>query len=408
MVLSALLTGAQPAQQPSASNDGQDSLPLAHYEIRPEGLPPPFATPSTYTSVGIVPHLPNVKFHLPPGFEISVFAEGDLKEPRKMAQAPNGDVFVSEMWSGRIIILRDADGDGKAERPLIYTTGLIHPFGMAFWKDYFYVGTGSAIVRFKYTPGQTKPADPPEKLVEVPSGGHSTRDIILSPDGSKMYVGVGSLTNVDVERDPRRAAIVEFNPDGTGQRIYAGGLRNPIGLAFCPGTRRLWTVVQERDMLGDDLVPDYATSVKEGAFYGWPYAYIGPNEDPRRKGERPDLVKQAVVPDVPMQAHSGVVGLAFYNGKMFPKQYQGDAFVAMHGSMNRSKPTGYKVVRIDFKNNNPVGGYDDFVTGWLVDQNRRVGTGRPAGLLILKDGSMLIADDAGSRIWRVTYRAAKK
>jgi glucose/arabinose dehydrogenase len=200
-----------------------------------------------------------------------------------------------------------------------------------------------------------------------------------------------------------RAAISEFNPDGTGHRIYASGTRNPVGLAWNPETKQLWAAVEERDLIGDDLVPEYVTSIKEGAFYGWPYAYLGQHEDPRRKGEQPDLVKKAIVPDVLIQAHSAVLGMVFYEGKMFPADCQGDAFVALHGSWNRTSRTGYKIIRIKFKNGKPVGGYDDFVTGWMLGEDKPEVWGRPVGLLVLKDGSMLITDDGGNKIWRVTY-----
>ena len=201
-----------------------------------------------------------------------------------------------------------------------------------------------------------------------------------------------------------RAAITEINPDGTGQRIYASGLRNPLGLAWNPTTKQLWAAVQERDLIGNDLVPDYVTSIKEGGFYGWPYTYIGGYIDPRRKGERDELAKTTIVPDVLIQAHSAILGLVFYEGKMFPKEYQGDAFVALHGSWNRDKRTGYSIIRIRFKNGKPVGGYDDFITGWMLGEDKAEVWGRPVGLLVLKDGSMLIADDGGNKIWRVTYQ----
>jgi glucose/arabinose dehydrogenase len=218
-----------------------------------------------------------------------------------------------------------------------------------------------------------------------------------------MYVTVGSETNVDVEENPMRATITEFNPDGTGKRTYVSGTRNPIGLAWLPGTRTMWAAVQERDRLGDDLVPDYVTEIKEGGFYGWPYGYLG-MEDPRHKGERPDLVQKIIMPDVLIQAHSAILGLVFYQGKMFPGEYQGDAFVALHGSWNRTRRTGYKIIRIRFKNGKPVGGYDDFLTGWMLDENSKDVWGRPVGLLVLPDGSMLITDDGANKIWRMTYK----
>jgi len=267
------------------------------------------------------------------------------------------------------------------------------------------------VVRFRYKAGQTKAEGPPEKICSLPGQGyrqHWTRNVVFRPDGAKMYVTVGSQTNVSVESEPMRAAISEFNPDGTGHRLLATGTRNPIGLAFQPGTGKLWAAVQERDGLGDDLPPDYVTQIKDGGFYGWPFAYAGPHEEPRHKGERPDLVQKAIVPDVLVQAHSSVLGLVFYDGPIFPPEYRGDAFVAMHGSWNRSKRTGYKIARIRFKDGRPVGGYDDFLTGWMLDENSNEVWGRPVGLLVLKDGSLLIAEDGAKKIWRVTYRAPKK
>ncbi|MGH9826729.1 MAG: PQQ-dependent sugar dehydrogenase, partial [Blastocatellia bacterium] len=232
---------------------------------------------------------------------------------------------------------------------------------------------------------------------------HWTRNVIFNPQGTKMYVTVGSATNVDAEKDPMRAEISEYNPDGTGHRFYATGTRNPVGLAFNPVTNALWAAVEERDGLGDDLVPEYLTSIKEGGFYGWPFSYIGQHEEPRRKGEHPELVSKAIVPDVLIQAHSAVLGLAFYEGNMFPKDYRGDAFVACHGSWNRANRTGYKIIRVHFQDGKPAGGYDDFITGWMVAERSTDVWGRPVGLLVLKDGSMLITDDGGRKIWRVTY-----
>lgn len=388
------------------AKEGGKDMRLAHYEITPEKLPRPFATPDADNPPKVIPPPRDAKLHLPPGFEISTYAE-DLDKPRWMALASNGDVFVAESEAGRITILRDVKALGKADQRFVFASGLKQPFGMAFWRDFFYVGNTNAVVRFKYREGQTKAEGAPEQITDLPGKGyreHWTRNVLFNPDGSKMYVTVGSASNVSVEKDPRRAAISEYNPDGTGHRIFANGTRNPIGLAFYPGTHTLWAAVQERDRIGEDLVPDYVTAIKDGGFYGWPYAYIGANEDPRRKGERPDLVKKTIVPDLLIQSHSAILGLVFYEGPMFPEEYRGDAFVAMHGSWNRARRTGYKIVRIRFKNGRPVGGYDDFVTGWMLGENRREVWGRPVGLLVLKDGSLLIADDGGNKIYRVTYR----
>ena len=395
------------ASSPSESGNGS----LAHHEIKASDLPQPRLENEVNNGPKVTPRPEGAKLNLPPGFEVGTFAEGGFQRPRWMALAPNGDVFLADSSAaGKIIVLRDTNNDGVADERFTFAENQLQPFGVAFWKDYLYVGNTNAVVRFHYKPGQTKADGPPEKIADLPGRGyreHWTRNILFSRDGKKMYVTVGSESNVNVETNEMRAAIIEFNPDGTGKRIFASGTRNPIGLAWLPGTRTLWACVQERDRMGDDLPPDYVTEIKDGGFYGWPYAYNGPNEDPRRKGERPDLVKKTLTGDVLIQAHSSILGLAFYEGKMFPKEYRGDAFVALHGSWNRTKRTGYKIIRIRFKNGKPVGGYDDFLTGWMLDESSREVWGRPVGLLVLADGSMLITDDGANKIWRVTYRGAK-
>jgi glucose/arabinose dehydrogenase len=386
------------------------SQAMKHYDIKVADLPPPQVLQGPLNRSKVIPRPEGAQLNVPAGFEAAVFHETDLQEPRWLVLAPNGDVFVAESRAGRISILRDANQDGKVDEKFVFATGLSQPFGMAFWKEYFYVGNTDGVVRFKYKAGQTKAEGEPEKIADLPGKGynqHWTRNLTFTPDGKKLLVTVGSQSNVDVEADPRRAAISEYNPDGTAHRILASGVRNPIGLAFNPTTKQLWAAVQERDLIGEDLVPDYVTSIRDGAFYGWPYSYIGPNEDPRRKGERPDLVQKAVVPDVLIQAHSAVLGLVFYEGRQFPAEYRGDAFVALHGSWNRSKRTGYKIVRIRFKNGKPVGGYDDFLTGWMMAEDKSEVWGRPVGLVVARDGSLLIADDAASKIWRVTYSKGK-
>lgn len=338
---------------------------------------------------------------------MNVYAEGGFVYPRWMALAPNGDVFVADSRANRIIVLRDTDNDGKADKRWVWSDKLDQPFGMAFHRNWFYVANTDAVVRFNYKPGQTEADSKPERLVELTRGGynqHWTRNIIFSKDGKKMFLAIGSETNVSVEADPRRAAISVYDPDGKDHRIFASGLRNPIGLAWNPVTGELWTAVNERDAIGDDLVPDYATSVKEGGFYGWPYAYIGPNEEPRRKGEAPELVRKTILPDVLFRSHVAALGIVFYEGNMFPPEYRNDAFVAFHGSWNRSKLSGYKVVRIPFKNGKPaMNAYEEFVSGWLPNENSNEVWGRPVGLLVLPDGSMLITDDGAKKIWRVSY-----
>jgi glucose/arabinose dehydrogenase len=383
--------------------------PSTHYDIKPSDLPPAKIETDVNNGPRVVPKPEGAKLNLPPGFEATTFAEGGFTRPRWMALAPNGDVFLSDSAAlGKIIVLRDTNKDGVADERFTFVENQAQPFGVGFWKDYLYVGNTNAVVRFAYKPGQTKAVGPGEKITDLPGKGyreHWTRNILFSPDGKKMYVTVGSESNVDVEPDPMRATIMEYNPDGTGKRIFAAGTRNPIGLAWLKD--KLWAAVQERDRLGDELPPDYVSEIKDGGFYGWPYAYNGAIADPRHAGERPDLVKKTIVGDVLIQAHSAILGLVFYNGKMFPGEYRGDAFVALHGSWNRTKRTGYEIIRIRFKNGKPVGGYDDFMTGWMLDENRREVWGRPVGLLVLPDGSMLITDDGANKIWRVIYRSRK-
>lgn len=379
------------------------------FQINAKDLPKPYASESVRRGSRIVAQPADAKLLMPKNFKISVFAEGGFTYPRWMTLAPNGDVFVADSRANSIVVLRDRNKDGaiSADERFTFADNLSQPFGMAFHRDWFYVANTDAVVRFKYKTGQTKAEGAPEKIVELTEGGynqHWTRNILFSPDGKKMYVSIGSSGNVDVEKDERRAGISEYNPDGTGYRLFASGLRNPIGLAWNPATKELWTAVNERDGLGDDLVPDYVTSVKDGGFYGFPYAYIGQNEEPRRKGENPEMVKKSLVPDVLLTSHSAALGIVFYNGKMFPKEYQGDAFVALHGSWNRAKLTGYKIIRVNFKDGKLVNnGYEDFVSGWLPNEDSQEVWGRPVGLLVNTDGSLLIADDGAKKIWRVSY-----
>jgi glucose/arabinose dehydrogenase len=413
--LALLLSCARPA--PTATQTDASSPPLQvrsarleHHEIKVESLPPARATRDADNPPIIIAQPAGAQLTLPPGFEIKTFAEGGFERPRWMALAPNGDVFVADADAGSVIILRGLKEDGTASERFTFTTGLNKPFGMGFWRDYFYVCNTDAVVRFRYRPGQTQAEGGPEKITDLPGSGyreHWTRNILFNSQGTKMYVTVGSATDVDVEPEPR-GAILELNPDGSGRRIYADGLRNPIGLAFRPGSGALWAAVQERDHLGDDLVPDFVTEIHPAGFYGWPYSYSGRIPDPRRTEQRPDLAGKAIVPDVLIQAHSAILGLAFYDGQMFPQEYRGDAFVALHGSWNRAERTGYKIIRIRFKDGKPVGGYDDFIAGWMINESQPEVWGRPVGLLVLPDGSLLISEDGAKKIWRVTYRQTDK
>jgi glucose/arabinose dehydrogenase len=379
-----------------------------------QGLPKPFATESVRKPPRVVTQPAGAKLVLPPGFDLAVFSEGEYKNPRWVKEGPNGDLFLADTGGNSIFLLRDANKDGRidnATERFTFATGLTQPFGMAVQKigaqTWFYVGNTGSVVRFKYTPGQAKVEGEPEKLFELPIGGHSTRDVLFSRDGKKMYVSVGSQSNVNEGEDPVRAAINEYNPDGSGHRIFASGIRNPVGLAWNPANGQLWTAVNERDLLGDDLVPEYATSVKDGGFYGWPDSYMGKNLDPRVKNPRMELVARAIVPDVLLEPHSAALGIVFYTGRMFPREYQGDAFVALHGSWNRSRRSGYKVVRIPFEKGKPEGGYENFLMGWVPDETGEAVWGRPVGVTMIRDGSLLVVDDGGKKVWRVTYTGKK-
>ena len=284
---------------------------------------------------------------------------------------------------------------------------LAAPFGLAFNNGYLYVGNTGSIVRYKYTNGDLKAQGEPEKLMDLPTGGHSTRNIVFNRAGTKMYVAVGSSSNNNAGEDCRRAAILEFNPDGSGYRVFASGIRNPVGLTLQPGTDIVWTAINERDNLGDDLVPDYATSVKDGGFYGWPYSYIGKNYDPRYVGAFPELVNRAIVPDVLIPAHSAALGIAFYTGNQFPQRYRNGGFVALHGSWNRQVAAGYKVAFFPMNNGKP-GPLEDFLTGFLASDGSNGSQiqpwGRPVGVTVARDGALLISDDGGNRIWKVTAK----
>src|SRR5262245_15067441 len=384
--------------------------------INPNGLPKPFQTESVRNPPKVVPQPNGAKLEVPQGFDLSVFSEGDYREPRWIIEGPNGDLFLtdSDPRVKTIYLLRDVNKDGKidnATERFTFVTGLNKPFGMAIQnvggQTWFYVGNTDSIVRYNYKIGDTKLEGRPEKLVDLPPGGHWTRNILFSRDGKKMYVTVGSNSNVNEGEPPIRAAINEYNPDGTGHRIFAEGIRNPVGLAWNPVNGELWTAVNERDLLGDDLVPEYVTSVKEGGFYGWPDSYIGKTLDPRVKAPRMNLVERVIVPDVLIEPHSAALGIVFYTGKMFPKEYQGDAFVALHGSWNRSKRSGYKVIRTPYTHGKPEGGYENFLMGWVPDDTGEGVWGGPVGLTVNRHGSLLVVDDGGKKVWRVAYTGKK-
>lgn len=394
-------------------------------------LPAPYAT-SDNKNFSKVIGWPEGKTPIAPaGFTVTKFAEG-MKSPRNIVIAPNGDVIVVLSNSQRtkaeqavnavtgkaqsevqgksvntVMLFRDADKDGKPELITTFLTGLNQPYGVAFIGNSFYVANTDGIWMYPYQPGATSITEAGKKILELPAGGynnHWTRNLLVNPAKTKIYVTVGSGSNVaehGIENEKRRANILEINPDGTGERIFGSGLRNPVGMDWAPGTGALWTAVNERDGLGDDLVPDYITSVKDGAFYGWPYAYFGQHEDPRLKGQNPDLVKKTIVPDVPVGAHTASLGLAFYTAKKFPAKYQGGAFIGQHGSWNRAELAGYKVAFMPFKQGKPNGQLEDFLTGFVADKDASKVYGRPVGVAVAQDGALLVADDVSGMIWRV-------
>jgi glucose/arabinose dehydrogenase len=399
-----------------AMGDWTTDSPGVRRRITVADLPRPYATRSADNSPRIVPRPAGAWPKAPAGFQVEEFLSG-LSNPRLIRTAPNGDVFLAESRPGRIRVLRAAEGG--AARPSVnevFASGLDRPFGIAFFPPgpdprYIYVGETGAVVRFAYRSGDLKARGRKEVVVpDIPSGGllrgggHWTRDIAFSLDGTKMFVSVGSRSNDQEgssESEKRRADILEFNPDGSGERLYASGIRNAVGIAAHPKTGELWASVNERDGLGDDLVPDYVTRVREGGFYGWPWFYLGPIQDPRHPGEHPELKAKVIVPDVLIQSHSASLEMAFYQGSQFPPEYEGEAFAAQHGSWNRSRRTGYKVIRVPARDGVPTGEYEDFLTGFVTPEGNV--WGRPVGVAVAKDGSLLVSDDGGEVIWRVSY-----
>jgi len=367
-------------------------------------LPPPYATPSSDNRPHVISHPSGAQLQLPHGFEIEEYASG-FDTPRFMYTAPGGEIIVSDSSAGSVYVLTDKNKSHKDPERKKILDGLDRPYGLAIWKDYLYVGERTSIKRYKYdAKAMTATAGQEIASLKNFTEGHWTRSLLFDSKGDKLYVGIGSGSNVDTGEDPMRAAINRYNPDGSGHEIFASGTRNPIGLHWYPGTNILWAGVQERDALGDDLVPDYFTHIQQGAFYGWPYAYAGPHEEPRHKGERPDLVAKTIPGDVLLQSHVAVLDFLFYTGKQFPAEYQGGSFIAMHGSWNRSKRVGYEVSFIPFKDGRPSGPVREFLTGWRISPESRDVWGRPVAIMQLPDGSILVSDDGGHKIWRISYK----
>jgi glucose/arabinose dehydrogenase len=411
----------------AAFGDWRIDVPGLRFRITPADLPPPGATPPVANPAATGPRPQGVLPRAPFGFAVEILASG-LKGPRVLRTAPNGDVFLAESEAGRILVLRGADAPGETPQISVFAEKLDRPYGVAFYPPgpepkFVYVATPGQVYRYPYKSGDLTAAGKAQKIVALPDGeGHWTRDLAVAADGSALYVSIGSASNAGENLKPLagleafrkthalgaawgaeagRADVLSFKPDGGALKVFATGLRNCSGLGVQPQTSALWCVVNERDELGDNLPPDFATMVGDGKFYGWPWYYIGDHEDPRKPKERPDLKTQITVPDVLFQPHSAPLAIAFYAASHFPAKYRDGAFVAMHGSWNRAKRTGYKVVRLVFDNGRPTGEYEDFLTGF-VNPDDSV-WGRPSGVTVTKGGDLLVSDDLGGVVWRVRY-----
>jgi glucose/arabinose dehydrogenase len=416
----------------AAYGDWRSDAPGIRRHIREADLPAPYASSSTSNTAVVVGKPADARLNVPLGFQVKLLASG-LDQPRLIRVAPNGDIFIAESGAGRVRVLRLSDSD-EVSRNELFAAGLKLPFGIAFYPSgndpqWVYVANTDSIVRFHYRNGDLRANEEAEVIVPIPpDGAHWTRDISFSLDDTKMFISVGSTSN-DAESfdtaSPRQwvvllrqriknvlfgrssideiehADVLAFNPKGEGRRIYASGIRNCVGMAINSTTGDLWCSTNERDGLGDDLPPDYITRVREGGFYGWPWYYIGAHEDPLHMGERPDLKNEVIVPDILIQPHSASMQMMFYTGGQFPVEYKGNVFAAEHGSWNRAKHTGYKIIRGIVKDGVASGSYEDFVTGFVIDDARV--WGRPVGIAQAKDGSILFSDDGNGTIWRVSY-----
>ena len=438
-VLAASAASAAVLTGPAAWGDWTSDAPGVTRKITVDTLPAPGATRAGVAPPAVVARPAGAKLSVPPGFTVAEFAK--LDAPRQLRTAPNGDVFAAETEAGRLKVLRTTDGADKPAAMEVFASGLDRPFGVAFYPvgpnpKWVYVANANSVVRFPYQNGDLKARGPAETIVAklaANTKGHTTRDVVFSPDGKLMFVSVGSGSNV-AESMPKksvadakaweaahglgaawgeetdRADVLVMDPMGGHRAVFADGIRNCVTLIVQPGTDTLWCATNERDMLGDNLPPDYVTRVKAHAFYGWPWYYLGSHEDPRHAGERPDLAGKVTVPDVLIQSHSAPLGMTFYTARggpaAFPAEYRGDAFVGLHGSWNRARRTGYKVVRILMKDGHPTGEYQDFLTGFVADA---AGVwGRPVGVAVAHDGALLVSDDAGGVIWRVAHARGGK
>lgn len=407
-----LAAAAKVLEGKAAFTDYRQERPGVVRKITVADLPAPYETKSAVNGPRLVPRPADASPQSLPGFKVSLYAEG-LTNPRLIRTAPNGDLFVAESAAGRVSVYRGLGPDGKAQKVEVFAGDLTRPFGIAFYPPgpapkYVYIANTDSVVRFPYATGDLQARGGREVIVaRLPSGrGHWTRDVAFSRDGRTMFVSVGSASNVDdTDGNPaetNRATILAFNPDGSAQRIYAYGIRNAVGIAVSPQTGQLWASVNERDGLGDDLVPDYITQVREGGFYGWPWFYMGGHQDPRHKGKHPELKDKVLTPDVILQSHLASLQMTFYDGRMFPAQYQGHVFAAEHGSWNRSLRVGYKIIHVPVKDGRATGEYEDFLTGFVTSDGNV--WGRPVGVAVARDGALMLSDDGSNSLWRITYQ----
>jgi|HubBroStandDraft_1064217.scaffolds.fasta_scaffold73516_2 glucose/arabinose dehydrogenase len=396
----------------AAFTDYHGEKPGTFRKLTVADLPAPFATKSSSNGPDLAPQPEGAWPQVPAGFKVERYVGSGLDEPRELRTAPNGDLFVAESHHGEVRIFRGITTDGKPVESSVFASGFTRPFGIAFYPpgkspQWVYVANTNSVVRIPYKNGDLQASGAPETVIaEIPGGGgHWTRDLAFTPDGKTLFVSVGSGSNVDdPDTHPRefhRANILEFTPDGKFVGVFASGIRNPVGIAIEPETRELWCSTNERDELGDNLVPDYITHVQRGGFYGWPWFYMGSNQDPRHAGKHPELIGKVLVPDVLLQPHNASLQLTFYDGKQFPKAYSGDLFASEHGSWNRAIRTGYEVIRVPLEHGRSSGVYEEFMTGFVVDEGHV--WGRPVGIAVAPDGSLMVSDDGSRSIWRISY-----
>jgi len=416
LIFTAICALALADDRTTTFSDYKTEFPGAMHKITVADLPAPYATEAVDNGPTVVARPKDAWPKAPQGFKVDLYATG-LNNPRLIRPAPNGDLFLAESEPGDIKVFRGIGADGKPQQTEVFAKGLNKPFGIAFYPpgknpQWVYIGNTDSVVRFPYKTGDMRASGPSQKITDLPGGGrlrgggHWTRDIAFSRDGKKMYVSVGSNSNVDDTDNNsvefRRADVLEFNPDGTGLRVYAWGIRNCVGEAVNPKTGELWCSVNERDNIGDNLPPDYITHVQDGGFYGWPWYYIGGHQDPRHKGKHPELENKVIVPDVLLQPHFASLEMTFYEGKQFPAEYQGDIFASEHGSWNKALRAGYEVVRVPLhQTGHARGDYEDFITGFVTPDGNV--WGRPVGIAVGNDGSLFVTDDGSQSIWRVTY-----